>query len=292
MTNHSQSRGEFVLVLVTVLAAFGWVFSKEAIASFPPLLFMGIRFFIAGIILVLLGKRFFRGLDKESVKKAVLVGAVGSASMGFWISGLDHSDHLGVGAFIMSLGAILTPIMAKFIFGAKPTRSIWVASCIAMLGLGCLSLSNGLDFELSHLFFLASALSSAFQMNLMSRFTLNIHVLVLSSFQLMVTGAVLLCISFSFETMPETVSLEVIKWLLLSILIATSLRFFLQTYGLSLTPVSHAAILLNLEPVWTAILATFWFSEVMKMNQVLGCSLIFLAMLVSRWRQLIVFIKK
>ncbi|MCZ2722899.1 DMT family transporter [Marinomonas sp. 15G1-11] len=192
----------------------------------------------------------------------------------------------------MSLGAILTPIMAKFLFGASPSNSVWYASLVAIIGLGFLSLANGLDFELSHLFFLGSAFCVALQMNLLSRFSLNIHVLVLTSIQLIVTGVVLLLVSFIFETMPESISNEAIKWLLLSIVIATSLRFFLQTYGLSLTPVSHAAILLNLEPVWTAILATFWFSEVMKANQIIGCSLIFLAMLVSRWHQFKEFIKK
>jgi drug/metabolite transporter (DMT)-like permease len=55
---------------------------------------------------------------------------------------------------------------------------------------------------------------------------------------------------------------------------------------MSLTPVSHAAVIMNLEPVWTAIFAVIWFSEAMGVGQVFGCSLVFVAMLVSRWSQI------
>jgi drug/metabolite transporter (DMT)-like permease len=55
---------------------------------------------------------------------------------------------------------------------------------------------------------------------------------------------------------------------------------------MSLTQVSHAAVIMNLEPVWTAIFAVFWFSESMGGGQVFGCCLIFVAMLVSRWSQI------
>lgn len=40
-----KRNGEWILVLVTMLAAFGWVCSKQAILAMPPLAFMAIRFF-------------------------------------------------------------------------------------------------------------------------------------------------------------------------------------------------------------------------------------------------------
>ncbi|MCZ2722898.1 EamA family transporter [Marinomonas sp. 15G1-11] len=88
MSIHSQSRGELVLVLVTILAAFGWIFAKESIVEMPPLLFMGIRFLLAGIILVMLGKRFFRGLNFANIKKAMMVGGLGVWLWGFGSQGL------------------------------------------------------------------------------------------------------------------------------------------------------------------------------------------------------------
>lgn len=279
-------KAELILVLVTILAGFGWIFSKEALAGLPPLFFMGVRFIIAGFVLFLAGQKYFRGLDWKDLKQASLVGVVMGITMLFWVMGLDQSSNLGVGAFITSLGVVLVPLVARFMFKERPPMSIWVALPFAIVGLGFLALNNGLNFEFSHLFFLGAAIGSAFQLNFLSRSSMRMHVLVLTAIQLSVAGLLLLCLSLITETLPHSVSIGVAGWFLASTLVATSLRFLLQTYGMSLTPVSHAAVIMNLEPVWTAIFAVIWFSEAMGVGQVFGCSLVFVAMLVSRWSQI------
>lgn len=158
-------KAELILVLVTILAGFGWIFSKEALAGLPPLFFMGVRFIIAGFVLFLAGQKYFRGLDWKDLKQASLVGVVMGITMLFWVMGLDQSSNLGVGAFITSLGVVLVPLVARFMFKERPPMSIWVALPFAIVGLGFLALNNGLNFEFSHLFFLGAAIGSAFQLN-------------------------------------------------------------------------------------------------------------------------------
>ncbi|GAA0830963.1 MULTISPECIES: DMT family transporter [Marinomonas] len=286
MKQGSHLKAEFILVFVTVLAGLGWIFSKEALAGLPPLFFMGARFLVAGFILVLAGRRFFYGLVWDDVKKAMLVGLVMGVAMMFWISGLDRASNLGVGAFITSLGVVLVPVFGRFIFKDHPPKSIWVALPVAVAGLAFLALGNGVSYEVAQLLFLGAALTFAFQFNLLSRLSTRIHVLVLTAIQLMVAGCFLLLLSVFSEDLPSSVSLEVAGWFLASALIATSLRFLLQTYGQSLTPTSHAAVIMNLEPVWTSLFAAVWFSESMSQQQLVGCGLIFLAMLISRWTQI------
>lgn len=282
----SHFRAELVLILVTILAAFGWIFSKETLAGLPPLLFMGVRFLVAGFILLLAGRKYFVGLRFSDIKNAILVGLVMGVAMMLWIVGLDHSTQLGVGAFITSLGVILVPIMAKLLFGDRPGLPVWLSLPVAVIGLGLLALNDGLAFELSHLYFLVAAVTFALQFNLLSRSSTRMHVLVLTSIQLISAGSLAFILSLFLETWPEVVSLPVFGWFLASTLIATSLRFLLQTYGMSLTPASHAAVIMNLEPMWTAVFASFWFMETMALTQIVGCSLIFIAMLISKWTQI------
>jgi len=71
---------------------------------------------------------------------------------------------------------------------------------------------------------------------------------------------------------------------LASAILATTLRFFVQLRGQSLTSASHAAVILMLEPMWTALVAAWWFGETMSAQQFLGCALIFSALVLSRWR--------
>jgi drug/metabolite transporter (DMT)-like permease len=72
-------------------------------------------------------------------------------------------------------------------------------------------------------------------------------------------------------------------WLLLSVTVGTAARFFIQTYAQGMTTPSHAAVIMIIEPVWTATFAALWFGERMEISQVFGCALIFIALLVNRW---------
>ena len=291
-TSPSLLKAELILVSVTIIAAFGWIFSKEALAELPPIFFLGVRFVIAGIVLFFVGARFFKGIRWQDLKGATMVGAVMSIAMMFWIVGLDQVSNIGVGAFINSLGVILVPVFARFMFKERPARSIWVALPIAVIGLGCLALGNGVSFEWAQGFFLVSAITFAFQFNLLTRMSTKLHVLVLTAIQLFTAGVVMLMVSPTIEEVPHSVSLPIVGWFLASTLIATSLRFLLQTYGQSLTPASHVAVIMNLEPVWTALLAAIWFSETMTSLQLIGCALIFSAMLVSKWSQVRAFLRR
>lgn len=290
-TSPSYLKAELILVLVTIIAAFGWIFSKEALAGLPPIFFLGVRFMIAGVVLFFVGARFFKGIRWQDLKGAIIVGAVMSVAMMFWIVGLDQVSNIGVGAFINSLGVILVPVFARLLFKEQPARSIWVALPVAVIGLACLALGNDLSFEWAQLYFFIAAVTFALQFNLLTRMSTKLHVLVLTAIQLFTAGAIMLVVSPTVEEIPHTVSLSIVGWFLASTLIATSLRFLLQTYAQSLTPASNAAVIMNLEPVWTALLAAMWFRESMTILQASGCSLIFLAMLVSKWKQVCAFLR-
>ncbi|SBS28118.1 putative DMT superfamily transporter inner membrane protein [Marinomonas aquimarina] len=287
----SHLKAELILVLVTIIAAFGWIFSKEALAGLPPIFFLGVRFVIAGIVLFFVGARYFKGIRWQDLKGAIMVGAVMSVAMMFWIVGLDQVSNIGVGAFINSLGVILVPVFARLLFKEHPANSIWLALPIAVVGLGCLALGDGVSFEWAQLYFFIAAVTFALQFNLLTRMSTKLHVLVLTAIQLFTAGAIMLLVSPSMEEIPHTVPLPIVGWFLASTLIATSLRFLLQTYAQSLTPASHAAVIMNLEPVWAAFMAALWFGETMAVIQVIGCVLIFLAMLVSKWQQVRVFLR-
>ncbi|SRR5690554_12466 len=281
-TEHSL-RADLILLGVTLAAAAGWIFSKEALAGMPPLLFIGVRFFLAGLILAAIGWRSLRVMSATALKQVLGIGALFAISMAFWILGLHHGSHLGEGAFITSLGVVMVPLIAKLFFKDQPPPTTWIALPIAVVGFGCLSLQHGFRAEAGQLFFLTSAFFFAIMFNINSRVASRIPTITLSSIQLMVVGALLLPVSALVEPWPQSISLPILGWLAASILIATCLRFFLQIYGQSLTSPSHAAVIMMLEPVWTALLAAYWFRETMSGIQFLGCSLIFLALIINRW---------
>lgn len=276
-------KADLLLLGATLLAAAGWIFSKESLAGLPPLQFVGMRFLLAGVVLVAFSWAQLRALDRNALGRAALVGVFFAAAMALWIMGLQHASHVGEGAFIASLGIVLVPVFARLFFGEHPPASTWVALPVALAGFACLSLAHGFRVEPGQWFFFAAALIFAFLFNLNSRVVRGVPVLALSAIQVLMVGVLILPASILVETWPEAVPTPILFWLLASAIIATTLRFLVQLHGQSLTTPSHAAIILMLEPMWTALVAAWWFGETMSGIQFAGCGLISLALVMSRW---------
>ncbi|MCP5205952.1 MAG: DMT family transporter [Hahellaceae bacterium] len=279
-------KADLLLILVTLLAACGWVFSKETLQGLPPIQFIGSRFLLAGVVLGLIGAPALKQIPLTSLIKASSTGLVFAIAMIFWILGLHHGHHVGEGAFITSMGVVLVPLIARFFFAETPARETWIALPIATTGLALLSLNQGFSLEAGQIYFLIAAVIFALHFNLTTKLVATIAPLALSAIQLCIVGIVSLGVSFTIETWPSYVDSSIWIWFLASALIATCLRFWLQTKAQSFAPASHVVVILTLEPIWTAILASLWFDETMTTLQFSGCTLIFSALLISRWRWL------
>jgi drug/metabolite transporter (DMT)-like permease len=279
-------KADGVLFVTTLIATAGWIFSKESLAGLPPLLFIGTRFLLAGVLLGVLSMPQLRELGWAQLRRAFLSGALFSAAMAFWILGLAHCAHMGEGAFIVSLGEVLVPVLARLLFRERPALGTWLALPVSLAGFGLLLLPNRFQVEPGQLWFLVSALLFALLYNVNSHVLHDVPVRALSAIQMFVVGLLVLPVALCLEAWPESVAPAVLGWFAASVLIATTLRFFLLLYGQSLTSPSHAALILMLEPMFTAWAAAWWYGETMSGLQMLGCLLIFLALLISRWHWL------
>lgn len=297
-------KSDLLLVVVTLLAAVGWMFSKEAVLMMPPLLFMAIRFLIAGGVLILLALPSLRRLSTDQIGRSIGVGAVFGIAMTCWIMGLFHGDSMGEGAFLTSLGVVIVPILARLVFSEAQPMSTWLAIPIAVSGLALLSLENGFRPDPGQLYFVMAAFIFALYFTLNTRTAnqrtvVNKHgetiekkkvpALPLTAMALLTVGLVTLAESAISEPWaPAFANPQPILyvWVLASAIIATAGRFLLQTYAQSLSAHSHGVVILILEPVWVALFAAVWFGETMSYLQIAGCGLIFAALLVNRWNAL------
>jgi len=276
-------KADVLLVLATLIAAGGWIFSMMALRGMPPLLFVGVRFLLAGGIVGVFCIGSLRALTVRQLAPAGLSGAVMCLALVCWIEGLNVSANIGVGAFICTLGNIGAPILGWMLFNERLSVPTILSTLVALVGLAFLLLNDGFHPAVSDLLFLGAACGFSFQFILTSRVSSRIPVLALTSIQLSVVGALMLMISAPFEVWPRSMEPETIVWVAASILIATSLRFLVQFKAQSMASVGRTAIIMNLEPVWTAFIAATWFGMGMSGKHMLGSVLIFLALLVNRW---------
>lgn len=279
MTNR---RAELLLLLVTLLAAMGWVFSKNALQEFAPYQFIALRFLLAALVLALFCGQQFKGLSREQLLRSGITGTVFGLTLLLWILGLQKTPYIGEGAFISSLTVVIVPIIGRLFFGSKLSLKLLLALIPAVAGLACLSIDGGFRFSPYHFLFLAAAVGFSLHLNLSSYFVKNIPPLALASIQLGVAGFIALLAALVTGFWELQLSSVAWGWLLASALLATSLRFALQTRALQTLQPSHASMIFLAEPVGTAILGAMLLGERMSANQWLGCLLIFTALLIYR----------
>jgi len=282
-----------MLVCVTLVAAAGWVFTKNALAEFTPHTFLAIRFSLAALLLAILRWSELKRTSQAQFIRAFGTGILLGLTLLMWVLALDQSDSIGEGAFIVSLTVVFVPLIGRLFFGDDLTTGLLLALIPAVSGLALLSLNVDenqaliFSFERAHLLFLLSTIGFALHVTFTSKlFTKkngpSISAMPLATIQLAAIGLVATISALMTETWPAEISAMSWFWVLCSAVIATSLRFALQTKALIHLNPSHATMIFMLEPVWVGILGALFLAERMTENQVLGCVLIFSALVVYR----------
>jgi len=278
----NQRKGELLLVLTTFIAGAGWLFSKQAVQGLPAFNFIGLRFIFASLCLLPFCYHDLIKTKPTEIIKAMSVGMILGSSILLWIHAVSVSPTLGEGAFIMSLSMLLVPLVAWGLFKKRPPNIFWVSLPFAISGLFLLSLQGGWQGSSSQLWFALASLLSAFHFNFNGRYSQRIAPLLLACIQLFITGCMGLSASLFFESMPNSVGVDIWGWLVLSTLFATSLRFTLQTTGQKYCPPSTASIIMLLETLWVVVFSVIFYSEAMPANKILGGTLILTSLLIFR----------
>ena len=162
---------------------------------------MALRFSGAGLLLALIGFRALRRLDAQQWKTALQVGALFGIAMVFWILGLKYSSHIGIGAFLTSLGLVLVPLIAVFL-GERPDRYVYASIPLALFGLACLSISEEFALDWASGCFLLAALFIGLLFILKGRAATHIPALPLTAITAAVVGVILnLALFFGYHVL-------------------------------------------------------------------------------------------
>ncbi len=279
---NAERKAAWILIATTMLAGLGWIFSKETIQGLPPFGFIGLRFLVASVCLLPLCIRAFRRLSRVQLAQAIGGGGILALALLAWVHAISISETLGEGAFIVSLSMIIVPIVAWALFKERPKRAFWFAMPIAIAGLAFLSLQGGWNSSPGQIWFLANACLLALHFNVNSKLAQKLPILLLTCIQLFVTGLIALVMSLLLEEPPAGVDSSIWGWFAASAVLATSLRYVMQTLGQKGCNPGNAALIMLLEPIWTVILSILWYGEQLSTNKLIGCSLILFALLFYR----------
>lgn len=236
--------------------------------SIPSLmLFAGMRFSLAGILVIVFGcitqKKFLLPKAKNLWRIGLVSVFQTIAQYSFFYIGLAHTA--GVKASVLNgLGVFFTIISACFIFRTEKFNIVKLLGCI--LGFGGIVLINiGGDFSftfslLGEGFVIFSGLSSAIAAGLVKIFSKYDNTTALCGYQFFFGGIVLIILGLSFGGKINGVSVGAV-FMLLYLAFLSACAFTLQGFLLKYNPVSKVAVFKSTNPLFGAVFSAIILGE-------------------------------
>ncbi len=197
-------------------------------------------------------------------------------------NGIGDGTDAGKAGFITALYVVIVPIYALF-FGKKSPVRVWISVGVAVVGFYLLSVKSDFSILPSDLLILLCAFVFGGQIMTIDLFAPRCDVVRLSFIQFLSGFAFNLVCALIFESPIDFVSIgdHILSLLFLGVF-SSGIAYTLQVVGQKNLNPGVASILLSLESVFGAIGGAIIFGETMLPREVVGCVIVFGAVILSQ----------
>jgi drug/metabolite transporter (DMT)-like permease len=260
----------YVLFFVGVTAVWGWTFVvvKNAIAEYPTLPFLQLRFILAFLVMAVLVRRLptRRELFVGLMAGAVLAVAYLTQTIGL---GLISPGNAGL---ITGLLVLFTPLLDR-VFGVPLRMRTIVAVIIAVIGIGMLT-GGPSGFGLGDVLVIICAVLFALHIVLLSRWSPGLASAPLAMVQM---GACALIFSAGGTWSLRMPSTDVWIAIVITGVFASALAFYIQTWAQAHIDASRTALIIAMEPAWAVAAAVVLAGQRFGLLQAGGAALVLAA---------------
>jgi len=245
-----------------------FVVVKEAVAVLPPLAFVGWRFLIGALALLLLGIPRGRFIWRDGLVAGVLL----FAGFALQTAGLAETSASNSG-LITGLYVVFTPLLAAVVARHGVGLGTIAGTATAFGGLALLTVGDGVTFAVGDLLTVGCAIAFAGHIVVLARVAFRHPVIPFTAIQLLVTALLSLAGSALIEGFPLPTG-EVMPALIMTGLVVSGGAFLLQVWSQTVIGPTRTAIILALEPAFAAAFAAWILSERLDTRGWIGAALI------------------
>jgi drug/metabolite transporter (DMT)-like permease len=236
------------LVAVTAVWGLTFVQVKDAVAVYPVLPFLALRFGIASLALAPAGRRL-SSLGRRGAAAAGLAGGLLGAGYVLQTLGLERTSVSSAG-FVTGMYVVLTPLLAFALFRLRAGAAAWAGVGLAAIGLAMLAGVHG-GSPVGELLVLAGAAVYSLQIVLMERYAPRYDPFGFTLAEMAVAFAGLAVVAIPTAAVPR--GWTVWGALVVTGVFASALGFLVQTWAQRRTSATRTALVFTLEPVWAAL---------------------------------------
>lgn len=291
----SRRVANLLLLIAGATWGMGFIAQSTAMDDISALLFIGLRFLLAGLVVLPLAIREQR---KHSVigslslyKPMVMVGVTFFIAMTLQQYGLLTTTVTNAG-FLTALYVVIVPLLLTLFLGEQQPLIIWPAAMLALFGIYLLSGGDLTVLTTGDYLVTIGAFFWALQVILTAKVVMKTGLPVtLACTQFLVCA--LLALVAQWFIAPMAAEPSVLQWssvkaaageIIYAGVFAGALAFTLQAVAQQYTSAAAAAILLSSESLFAALFGAWLLQERLAVISYLGCGLIFVALLLVELR--------
>ena len=291
-------QGKIILLITSIIWGFAFV-AQSKVASYVDTFTLNfLRCFIGAIVLIPLiivnckkNKTPIFEANSKDKKHLIFAGficaiflCVGMSFQQFGISIYpEEAAASGRSGFITALYVVLVPLISVFLKRKLHLNSI-ISCILATIGLYLLCFSKGIDhIYIGDFIVLISAFGFALQILCIDKYSSSVNAIKLSFIQFIFCGLFSMILMLIFENPNISKIIEVILPILYLGGVSSGIGYTLQIIGqkLSNNPTIDS-IIMSLESLFAVIGGAIILNEKLLTNEIIGCILMFIAIIIAQ----------
>jgi len=288
-------RGEILLVITAIIWGTSFVAQRVGMEYIGPYTFTATRFIIGTLsllpVILFMGKINNNKEKREKVgtkKDLLIAGLACGIALFFGISfqqvGIQYTTA-GKAGFITALYIVLVPIFGLFI-NKKVGKSVWIGLGLAVIGLYLLCVTEGFSISKGDLIVLCGTVFWAIHILIIDHFAPKVDGLKMSFIQFFVAGILSLIVALTTETIEFSAIISSAVPILYTGIVVVGIAYTFQIFGQKGANPTVSAIILSMESVFAVISGMILLREVMSAKEIIGCILMFIAVIITQIKPL------
>ncbi|MEJ8778530.1 DMT family transporter [Pseudogracilibacillus sp. ICA-222130] len=282
--------GDVMLLITAFVWGSGFVVTAIALQYLTAYQVMAGRFILATFLLIIIFGYKFKNFNLSIVWRGMILGIILYISFALQTVGLEYTTP-SKNAFITAVNVVVVPIIAFFAFRRAIDRQEIIASILALVGIGFLSLQGSFTINFGDFLTLLCAIGFAFDIFFTNVFVQKEDALSLTIVQFM-TASCIGAIVLLFQG-DLTVTMEKEGWyaIIYLAIFSTTIAYVCQNWAFQYTTATRAAIILSTEALFGTIMSVLILHEVLSGRMIFGAVLIMSAILIAELKPFL-YLKK
>jgi drug/metabolite transporter (DMT)-like permease len=270
-----------LVALIAVTAVWGVTFVqvKDAVAVYPLVAFLAVRYAIAAGVLGVVGAGRVRSLGRDGFTAGVVLGALGALGIGLQTAGL-HLTTVSSTGFITGLYVVLTPLFGLLLFRTRVGAEVWAGVALSIAGLAMLS-GVPVGSTGGNLLVLASTSAQALQIVMVERYANRFDAIALTLVAMATSCLGFLVVALAQGNLPVPHGWTVWGALIVTGVFASALAVLIQVWAQRRMSAARIALVFALETVWAGIFGYWLSGDRLGWLGWGGCALILAAILLA-----------